>query len=67
MAMQSSRVDKRSASTMPAQKGGCAALIHPAFFAENIFTLILPLSHLRNPIIVCYVSRHLTVDVSQMT
>jgi len=26
------RVDKRSASTMPAQKGGCAALIHPTTF-----------------------------------
>src|SRR4030065_1810760 len=36
---KSSRVDKRSASTMPAQKGGCAALIHPTFFAENKFTL----------------------------
>jgi len=32
-------VDKRSASTMPDQKGGCAALIHPTFFAENKFTL----------------------------
>src|SRR3990170_4805271 len=36
---KSSRVDKRSASTLPAQKGGCAALIHPTFFAENKFTL----------------------------
>jgi len=36
---KSSRVDKRSASTMPDQKGGCAALIHPTFFAENKFTL----------------------------
>src|SRR3989304_7684134 len=26
------RVDKRSASTMPTQKGGCAALIHPTTF-----------------------------------
>jgi hypothetical protein len=24
---------------MPVQKGGCAALIHPTFFAENKFTL----------------------------
>jgi len=52
---------------MPAQKGGCAALIHPTFFAENKFTLILPSLHLRNSIIVCYVSRHSTVDVFQMT
>ncbi|MCR4303033.1 MAG: hypothetical protein NUV63_02240, partial [Gallionella sp.] len=35
----SSRVDKRSASALPAQKGGCAALIHPTIFAENKFTL----------------------------
>ena len=39
------RVDKRSASTMPAQKGGCAALIHPTFFAENKFTLIREAMH----------------------
>src|SRR4030067_252623 len=36
---RSSRVDKRSASTVPAQKGGCAALIHPTLFAENKFIL----------------------------
>ncbi len=28
---RSCRVDKRSASTMTVQQGGCAALIHPAF------------------------------------
>ena len=39
MQSKSSRVDKRSASTMPDQKGGCAALIHPTFFAGNKFTL----------------------------
>jgi len=38
-------VDKRSASTMPAQKGGCAVFIHPAFFADNKFTLILDAMH----------------------
>jgi hypothetical protein len=35
----SRRVDKRCASTVPALKGGCAALIHPTFFAENKITL----------------------------
>src|SRR3990172_6719651 len=36
---KSSRVDKRSASTFLRWHGGCAALIHPTFFAENKFTL----------------------------
>lgn len=38
-AQDSCRLDKRSASTVPVQKGGCAALIHPTLFAENNFTL----------------------------
>jgi hypothetical protein len=35
----SRRVDKQSASTEPAWKGGCALLIHPTLIAGNKFTL----------------------------
>jgi len=54
---KSSRVDKRSASTMPAQKGGCAALIHPTFFAENKFTLAAGFILYHFAAILCYYSR----------